>query len=59
MSRTVSALDERSAPEALEVQRGLAACTSVAAPPAERKASRQPHLLFQTVHEAKDHRVAM
>ena len=56
---SVSALDELAALEALEVQRGLAACTSVAAAPADRKAARQPHLLFQTVHEAKDHRVAM
>ena len=55
---SVSALDERAVLPTLEVQRGLAACTSVAAAPADRKPARQPHLLFQTVHTAKDHRVA-
>ena len=58
LGRSVSALDELAALEALEVQRGLAACTSVAAAPADRKPARQPHLLFQTVHTAKDLRVA-
>ena len=45
MSRTVSALDERAALEALEVQRGLAAFTSVATP-ADRKAATQGNHTF-------------
>ena len=47
-SRSVSALDERVALEALEVKRGLAAFTSLSiAAPADRKAIRLPQHLFK------------